>query len=85
MPLYDYACKQCGRRFERRQRMSDPPVETCPECGGAAERLVSGGAGVILKGSGSYCNDHSSSRPSCGRATPCCGRDTVCDSGNCKS
>jgi putative FmdB family regulatory protein len=85
MPAYDYECKECGRRFERRQKMSDPPVEFCPQCGGKVERLISGGAGIIFKGSGFYATDYRAARPSCGRDTPCCGRDTVCDSKPCGS
>ena len=34
MPLYEYSCRECGLRFERRQRFSDDPVTICPECGG---------------------------------------------------
>jgi putative FmdB family regulatory protein len=84
MPAYDYECKQCGRRFELRQKMSDPPVETCPQCGGTVERLISGGVGLIFKGSGVHATDDSAARPSCGRDTPCCGRDSVCDSKACE-
>jgi putative FmdB family regulatory protein len=85
MPAYDYECKECGRRFERRQKMSDEPIAVCPQCGGKVERLISGGAAVIFKGSGFYETDYRSTRPSCGRDTPCCGRDTVCDSKPCGS
>jgi putative FmdB family regulatory protein len=54
MPAYDYECKECGRRFEGRQKMSEEPIAVCPQCGGKAERLISGGAGIIFKGSGFY-------------------------------
>ena len=50
MPAYEYQCESCASRFERRQKMSDPEVESCPQCGGHAKRLISGGAGVISKG-----------------------------------
>jgi putative FmdB family regulatory protein len=84
MPTYDYKCKECGCRFERRQKMSDQPIEVCPQCDGKVERLISGGAGVIFKGSGFYETDYHAVGPSCGRNTPCCGRDGVCDSKPCK-
>jgi len=54
MPTYEYECKKCGHRFEVFQAMSDEPVKKCPECGSAVRRLVSGGAGIIFKGSGFY-------------------------------
>ena len=53
MPAYDYACRECGHRFELRQKMSDAPAETCPEGGGNVKRLLTAGAGAIVKGSGS--------------------------------
>lgn len=84
MPAYDYECKECGRRFERRQRMSEPPIGVCPECGGAVERLISGGAGLIFKGSGSRAAGYPRARTSCGLDTPCCGRGSVCDSKPCE-
>lgn len=40
--------------------MSDPPLETCPECGARAERLLSAGAGVLFKGAGFYITDYRS-------------------------
>ena len=32
MPTYEYLCKACDHEFEREQRISDPPVKTCPKC-----------------------------------------------------
>ena len=60
MPTYDYRCRQCGRDFEVFQRMSDKPGASCPSCGAAAERLISGGAGFLFKGDGFYITDHRS-------------------------
>jgi putative FmdB family regulatory protein len=57
MPTYEYECKKCSHRFEVFQSMSDEPVKKCPECGKAVRRLVSGGVGVIFKGSGFYVTD----------------------------
>jgi putative FmdB family regulatory protein len=63
MPTYDYACAKCGPRFEQIQRISDPPLKTCPKCRGGLKRLIHGGVGIIFKGSGFYVTD-SRSRPS---------------------
>ncbi len=40
--------------------MSDEPVADCPNCGAAAERRLSGGAGLLFKGSGFYITDYRS-------------------------
>jgi putative FmdB family regulatory protein len=52
MPAYEYLCETCKGQFERRQKMSEPEVKNCPNCGGSVKRLISGGAGAIVKGSG---------------------------------
>lgn len=57
MPTYEYQCAE-GHAFEQVQKMSDPPIGTCPVCGAAAERRVSGGSGLIFKGSGFYITDY---------------------------
>lgn len=57
MPLYEYRCLKCGKRFERIQRFSDPPRSTCPQCGGYAERLISAPA-FQFKGTGWYATDY---------------------------
>jgi putative FmdB family regulatory protein len=47
VPLYEYQateardCPTCSRRFEVYQRMSDPPLLNCPECGKPVERIFS--------------------------------------------
>jgi len=60
MPFYEYACKACGLRFERFQRMSDDPIKVCPDCCGEVVRVVQP-VGVIFKGSGFYVTDNRSS------------------------
>ena len=59
MPTYEYRCPK-GHEFELFQRMSDEARATCPECGKTAERLLSGGAGLIFKGEGFYITDYRS-------------------------
>ena len=60
MPTYEYRCRQCGREFEVFQRMSDEPAAPCPACEHVAERLISGGAGLLFRGEGFYITDHRS-------------------------
>ena len=58
MPTYEYKCPKCGTRFERFQRMTAPPALPCPKCGTNAQRLISGGHGLVFKGSGFYETDY---------------------------
>jgi len=57
MPLYEYECERCAHRFERIQKFSDPPVDTCPKCGGPVHKLMSSPA-IQFKGSGWYITDY---------------------------
>jgi putative FmdB family regulatory protein len=57
MPIYEYQCAACGKRTEQLQRVSDPPLELCPHCGGALRKLVSAPA-FQLKGTGWYQSDY---------------------------
>lgn len=59
MPTYEYECRACNHRFERRQRIDEEPVKVCPECGGATRRVLYP-VGVIFKGSGWYSTDNRS-------------------------
>jgi putative FmdB family regulatory protein len=58
VPTYEYKCSECEEVFEFFQKMTDEPVKTCPVCSGSLNRLISGGVGVIFKGSGFYTTDH---------------------------
>ena len=77
MPAYEYKCEACGGRFEQRQKMSDPEVESCPKCGGHVKRLISGGAGIISRDGGSY-----SAGAAC-ETGGCCAPDMGCAGGMC--
>ena len=62
MPTYDYQCDNCNHLFEAFQSFHDEPLSVCPECDTPAlRRLISGGTGIIFKGSGFYVNDSKSS------------------------
>ena len=59
MPTYDYRCPN-GHDFEHFfRKISDAATELeCPVCGAVAARRVSGGAGLLFKGSGFYLTDY---------------------------
>jgi len=79
MPTYEYECESCGLTFERRQAITEPPLTECPKCTGKVRRLVSGGAGFILKGSSPGRmgqNRQTCSLEQVGRT--CCGREERC-------
>lgn len=60
MPIYTYQCENCGVRFERQQKFTDPPLTRCPECSKKALRKVYTPVGIVFKGSGFYATDNRS-------------------------
>ncbi len=63
MPIYEYACGACGHRFEEWQKMSDPPVRTCPKCKAKkVEKLISQ-TSFTLKGGGWYSDLYAGPKP----------------------
>ena len=58
MPTYEYECTKCGFKFEFFQRVDSLPREKCPKCSGKVRKLISGGCGIIFKGSGFYETDY---------------------------
>jgi putative FmdB family regulatory protein len=57
LPIYEYECERCGNLFEKIQKLSDPPVRTCPKCKGMVRRLLSPPA-IQFKGEGWYITDY---------------------------
>ena len=57
MPTYEYICT-AGHAFEAFQKISERPKTKCPTCGKPATRKISGGAGLVFKGSGFYITDY---------------------------
>ena len=95
MPTYEYICEKCGHQFEQFQPISAKPLTVCPKetCKekrwgkGRLRRAISGGAGLIFKGSGFYITDYRSEKykeaakkdsdtPSTGNGKPATGGET---------
>jgi putative FmdB family regulatory protein len=58
MPTYEYKCPK-GHVFEKFfQTITSKRTATCPTCGRKAERQLSGGGGLVFKGSGFYITDY---------------------------
>ena len=82
MPTYDYLCDACGHRFERFESIKAKPLTLCPQCGEEkVARLISGGGGILFKGSGFYSTDYRKgpkpdskpeSKPDCGKCEKKC-------------
>ena len=58
MPTYNYYCRNCDSHFSFFQKISEPSLSTCEECGSKIERVITGGTGLIFKGSGFYLTDY---------------------------
>ena len=57
MPIYAYRCNACGFEKDHLQKLSDPVLTTCPECGAASYAKQVTAAGFQLKGTGWYATD----------------------------
>lgn len=60
MPIYEYRCEACGSQHEVLQKISEPPLRTCPQCAQDALVKMVSAAGFQLKGSGWYATDFKS-------------------------
>jgi len=57
MPIYAYRCNSCGFEKDHLQKLSDPVLSTCPECGKSSYAKQVTAAGFQLKGTGWYATD----------------------------
>ena len=58
MPTYEFQCPK-GHVFEKfYPTITNTRRLKCPKCGKMAQRLISGGAGLVFKGSGFYITDY---------------------------
>lgn len=59
MPTYEYFCTDCKFEFEEFQSIASEPIQVCPKCKKTTvKRKISGGTGLIFKGSGFYITDY---------------------------
>jgi putative FmdB family regulatory protein len=57
MPFYEYQCKSCGHELEAMQKVSDPPLKKCPDCGKSQLQRLMSAPVFRLKGGGWYETD----------------------------
>jgi putative FmdB family regulatory protein len=57
MPIYAYRCAACGFAKDVLQKISDPLLTVCPNCGKSEFQKQVTAAGFQLKGSGWYVTD----------------------------
>ena len=62
MPIYEYACGDCGHKFDALQKFDDPPVEVCPKCAASSVKKLISATSFVLKGGGWY-SDHYGLKP----------------------
>lgn len=61
--LYEYQCLNCKSKFEFEHSMLAPPKTECPKCkNNSLKRIITGGTGFILKGTGWFADGYSSSK-----------------------
>lgn len=60
MPIYEYQCESCQHALEAIQKMSDPPLTTCPVCGKETLKKKISASAFRLKGGGWYETDFKS-------------------------
>ena len=81
MPIYEYQCLACGHRHEQIQRLDDPPLAVCPDCGGALKKLVSSPA-FQFKGTGWYVTDYAAKKGAGADGTKSSGRGDGAEPGS---
>ncbi|MDG2047243.1 MAG: zinc ribbon domain-containing protein [Halioglobus sp.] len=57
MPIYEYQCQACQHQMEALQKISDPALQDCPQCGAPCLKKKVSAAAFRLKGSGWYETD----------------------------
>ena len=60
MPIYEYVCTECGHELEALQKLSDEPLQACPNCNKDALKKKISAPGFRLSGSGWYETDFKS-------------------------
>ncbi len=82
MPTYTYKCSGCGHVFDIRHGMNEKPELTCGECQSTSvSKMISGGGGFILKGSGFYTTDYKKKEEK--KSAPTCSASKTCSNSSC--
>ena len=88
MPTYEYVCAKCEHSFEKVQSIKDNSLAICPkeDCPrkpwgkGKVKRTVTGGSGLLFKGSGFYETDYRSENYKAGAKKEAGGGSSTTDS-----
>ncbi|MDR2625567.1 MAG: zinc ribbon domain-containing protein [Zoogloeaceae bacterium] len=75
MPIYEYRCAACGFQKEHLQKLNEPLLRVCPQCGAERYEKQLSAAGFQLKGNGWYATDFKAQKKP---ATPCPGAEQGC-------
>ena len=75
MPTYNYYCSDCDTHCSYFQKMSESPITKCENCGGKVNRIITGGTGLIFKGSGFYLTDYKDEKKSTSTDSPSTSED----------
>ena len=62
MPIYEYRCESCGHEFDALQKLSDNPLQDCPDCDAPSLRRLISAPSFRLKGDGWYETDFKSDK-----------------------
>jgi putative FmdB family regulatory protein len=81
VPIYEYQCDACGHQLEALQKISDPLLTTCPECGADSLRKRVSAAAFRLKGGGWYETDFKNKQPGKKASSGAGPADKTADSG----
>ena len=57
VPIYEYHCGACGHQFDALQKLSEPPLQACPDCSAPELKKLVSAPSFRLKGSGWYETD----------------------------
>jgi putative FmdB family regulatory protein len=81
MPIYEYRCASCGFENEYLQKISDPLLTDCPECGKSTFSKLVSAAGFQLKGNGWYVTDFKSNgaKPAADKDKPSAAKEKPAD------
>ena len=62
MPIYEYRCESCGHELDALQKLSDEPLQECPDCAAPSLRRLISAPSFRLKGDGWYETDFKSEK-----------------------